>query len=84
MQAQVSLSSTCGGAELALEDRFVSSMNQAMSFQAVGLRKTGMADVTLVGFFSRVNSQMPFEFKGVRTSIGAMRTLIGSLTRVAP
>ena len=60
MQTQISLSSTGGGAELTLEDRFVSGMDQAMSLQAVGLCKTGMANVTLVGFFSRVNSQMPF------------------------
>ena len=84
VQAQVCLPATSCGAQLALEDRLVTSMDEAMGLQRVALRESGVTDVALVGFLPRVDAQVPLQLEGVWGGIGAMRALVGPLPRVAP
>ena len=54
-----------------------------MSFEAVGLCESGLAYVTLIGFFTSVYPQMAFEAGRVWTCIGTVRALVGFFTCMA-
>ena len=53
-----------------------------MNFEAVGLCESGMAYVTIIGFFTSVYPQMAFELGRVSTCICAVRALIRTFTCV--
>ena len=52
MKSEVSLPATGGGTELTLVDWLVSGVDCAVSLQTVTLGEPGVADITLVRFFS--------------------------------
>ena len=84
VQAQVRLPATRGGAELALEDRLVPRVDEAVGLQRVALREPRVADVALVGLLPSVDAQVPLQLERVWRRVGAMRTLVRPLPRVAP
>lgn len=49
-----------------------------MGLQRVTLRKTLMANIAFVWFFSSVNSQMALQFECVGTCVGTMGTSVGA------
>lgn len=59
VQPQVRLPAACGGAELTLEDRLVTGVDEAVGLQGVALRESRMADVTLIGLLPGMDAQVP-------------------------
>lgn len=57
-------------------------MDETMCLEWITLCKSGMTDITLIGFFSRVDPEMPLQFVSIGRGIGAVGTLIGPLSRV--
>lgn len=58
-------------------------VDEGVRFERIALRKTGMADLALVGFLAGVYSEVPLEFEGVGRGVGAVYALIRSLASMA-
>lgn len=76
---EVCFAPTGGGAVLTLEHRLVAGVDQFVSFQAVGLSKSGIADITEIGFLPCVNPHVALKFVRVRAGICTRWTLIRPL-----
>lgn len=79
---EISFTTTRCRAQLALEDRFLSGVNQLVSLETVALSESHLTDVTQVWLLSSVRAQVSLEFVSVWAGIGTVWTAVGSLSCV--
>lgn len=76
VDAEIGFASARGGAEFTAEHGLVRyRVDQSVRLQAVGLRESGVTDLTLIRLLPGVDSQMSLQFECVGASVGAVRTL---------